>query len=64
MKQYTSITGFSTSIQNVHGVNKGQAFAICSDNVTFDVEFYTGSGTASGFGLAKDSQNNIYKLIY
>jgi len=28
------------------------------------VEFYTGSGTANGYGVAKDSANNIYKLIF
>ncbi len=29
-----------------------------------EVEFYTGSGTANGFGLAKDNKGNIYKVLF
>lgn len=62
--QYGAVTGFGTVTGNVPGVNKGQAFAICSDNSRFDVEFLTGSGTANGYGVAKDTNGNIYKMIF
>ena len=61
---YGTAAGFGSSVSNVPGVNKGQAFGVCADNVTFDVEFVTGSGTANGYGLAKDSSGNVYKLIF
>ncbi len=28
------------------------------------VEFYTGSGTANGSGVAKDNKGNIFKVIF
>jgi hypothetical protein len=62
--QYGAVAGFGTVTGNVPGVNKGQAFAICSDNTRFDVEFLTGSGTANGYGVAKDTNGNIYKMIF
>ena len=38
--------------------------------MTFDrgtsiqAEFFTGSGTANGYGVAKDNANNIYKMLF
>lgn len=61
---YGTISGFGTTVSNAPGVNKGQAFGVCTDNTTFDVEFLTGSGTANGYGLATDSAGNVYKLIF
>lgn len=61
---YGSAHGFGTGISSMPGVNKGQAFGVCSDNTTFQVEFLTGSGTANGFGIAKDSRGNVYRLIF
>jgi hypothetical protein len=62
--QYGSVAGFATTVSNLPGVNKGQAFGTCSNNDTFDVEFLTGSGTANGYGIARDSAGNVYKLIF
>lgn len=62
--QYGSVAGYSTSVGNVPGVNRGQAFATCSDNTRFDVEFFTGSGTANGYGIAKDTNGNVYKMLF
>lgn len=60
--QYGGIAGFGVGI--VPGVNKGQAFVTCSGGTTLEAEFYTGSGTANGYGVAKDSKSNIYKMIF
>ena len=62
--RYGSVTGFGTTVGNVPGVNKGQAFATCTDNTRMDVEFYTGSGMANGYGIAKDTNGNVYKMIF
>ncbi|SFF92529.1 hypothetical protein [Roseobacter denitrificans] len=62
--QFGSVAGYSTTVGNVPGVNKGQAFATCSDNTRFDVEFFTGSGTANGYGIAKDTNGNVYKMLF
>lgn len=37
---------------------------MCSDNTRFDVEFFTGSGTANGYGIAKDTNGNVYKMLF
>ena len=60
---YGTTVGFTASgIQP--GVNKGQAFATCSGGTTVEAEFYTGSGTANGYGVAKDSKSNVYKMVF
>jgi len=28
------------------------------------VEFYTGSGTANGTGVAKDNKGNVFKVLF
>ena len=62
--RYGSIAGFSITASNLPGVNRGQAFGVCTNNERFDVEFLTGSGTANGYGLASDTAGNVYKLIF
>lgn len=62
--RYGTVTGYGTTVGIVPGVNKGQAFATCSDNTRLEVEFYTGSGTANGYGIAKDTNGNVYKMIF
>lgn len=62
--QYGAASGFASSVSNAPGVNKGQAFCVCSDGTTFEVEFVTGSGTANGYGIASDSGGNIYKVLF
>jgi hypothetical protein len=46
------------------GVNRGEAFAACSGGTTIQAEFFTGSGTANGYGIARDSASNIYKMLF
>ncbi len=36
----------------------------CSRGTTIEAEFFTGSGTANGYGIARDSNANIYKMLF
>jgi len=62
--QYGSLTGVSFSTTNMPGINRGEAMAICKSGNRLQVEFYTGSGTANGLGVAKDDNGNVFKLIF
>jgi len=62
LTQYGAVSGFATGIKP--GVNRGEAFIACSQGTTMQAEFYTGSGTANGYGVAKDSNGNVYKMIF
>jgi hypothetical protein len=64
LTKYGSINGTSQSSGIVPGVNKGQAFAQCSDGNSLNAEFVTGSGTANGYGFAEDKKGNVFKLIF
>jgi hypothetical protein len=46
------------------GINRGEAMAVCKSGNRLQVEFYTGSGTASGLGVASDDKGNVFKLIF
>ena len=54
-------TGFS--VGNAASVNRGEAMLVCNNGTTIQVEFFTGSGTANGYGVAKDSNGNFYKIL-
>lgn len=54
-------TGFT--IGNMASVNRGEAMLICNKGTTIQVEFFTGSGTANGYGVAKDSNGNVFKVL-
>lgn len=45
-------------------MNRGEAIIVGNKGTIIEVEFYTGSGTANGFGLAKDNHGNIYKVLF
>lgn len=62
--QYGTLTGVSLSNTSLPGINRGEAIAICESGNRLQVEFYTGSGTANGLGVAKDEQGNVFKLIF
>ncbi|MFH1519996.1 MAG: hypothetical protein ABIE75_05470 [Candidatus Omnitrophota bacterium] len=55
-------SGFVT--QNTPGVNKGEAMLVGDKGIVIQVEFYTGSGTANGTGVAKDNQGNVFKVLF
>jgi hypothetical protein len=61
---YGPAAGYSVTAGNVPGVNRGEAFMACDQGTTVQAEFFTGSGTANGYGVAKDSSSNIYKMIF
>jgi hypothetical protein len=62
--QYGSITGMSVMSGPAPGVNRGEAFLTCTQGTTVQAEFFTGSGTANGYGIAKDSNGNVFKMIF
>jgi hypothetical protein len=64
LSQYgtTYVSGYSISTGS--GQNPGQAIAVCDNGRTLQIEFVTGAGTAHGFGIAKDNEANIYKLVF
>jgi hypothetical protein len=62
--QYGSVLGTGYSVGNVPGVNRGEAILFCDRGTKIEVEFYTGSGTANGYGLAKDTRGNLYKVLF
>ena len=64
MSQYGPVTGFGTYSGTSGGTNRGEAFLICDRSTTIQAEFFTGSGTANGYGVAKDSNGNVYKMIF
>jgi hypothetical protein len=61
---YGSTYGVVTSVNTGTGQNPGQAFLTCNQGRTIQVEFITGAGTANGFGIAKDNQGNVYKVLF
>jgi hypothetical protein len=61
---WTQVYGSTFTVKNKAGVNKGEAFLTGSNGTSMQVEFYTGSGTANGTGVAKDSLGNVYKTIF
>jgi len=62
--KYGGIAGISASAVNMPGINRGEAMAVCKSGNQVQVEFFTGSGTANGVGVAKDEHGNIFKLIF
>lgn len=59
-----AVFGTSVTTGIMPGVNKGQAFMTCSAGTTVEAEYFTGSGTANGYGVAKDSAGNVYKMLF
>ena len=61
---YAAVYGSGVTVSNVPGINRGTAFLTGSKGTNMEVEFRTGSGTASGNGVAIDNRGNIYKVIF
>lgn len=64
LSQYgsTFISGYAVSTGG--GQNMGQALANCVNGSTFQFEFVTGSGTGHGYGIAKDNNENVYRMVF
>jgi len=58
----TYLNGYSLSTGR--GQNPGRALATCKTGRVVDLEFVTGAGTAHGFGIGKDNQQNIFKFVF
>ncbi len=61
---WSTVYGSGFSMGNLPGVNKGEAMLVGNKGTVIQVEFYTGSGTANGAGVAKDNKGNIYKVLF
>ncbi|MGB5259924.1 MAG: hypothetical protein WBO34_05305 [Gammaproteobacteria bacterium] len=61
---YGPVYGVGTSGNTGTGQNPGLAFLSCSQERTIQIEFVTGAGIASGFGIAKDNKGNIYTVQF
>jgi hypothetical protein len=62
--RFGSAAGFSVATGPLPGVNKGQAFISCAQGSAIEAEFFTGSGTGNGYGVARDSNSNVYKMLF
>ena len=64
LSQYgtTYLSGYSISMGS--GQNPGQALVVCDAGRVLQIEFVTGAGTTSGFGIAKDNEDNLYRLVF
>jgi hypothetical protein len=54
----------SNTTEEVPGVNRGEIYAVCTDNTRIQGSFVMGSGTNSGTGTATDTNGNVYKLLF
>ena len=61
---WTTVYGSGFSVRNLPGVNKGEAMLVGNRGTVIQVEFYTGSGTANGTGVAKDNKGNVFKVLF
>ena len=61
---WTTVYGSGFWLGNLPGVNKGEAMVVGDRGTVIQVEFYTGSGTANGTGVAKDNKGNIFKVLF
>jgi hypothetical protein len=61
---WAQVYGAGFSVSNLAGVNRGEAMLTGPKGTVLQVEFFTGSGTANGNGVAKDNHGNVFKVIF
>lgn len=61
---WVTVYGSSYTVGNLPGINKGEAMLVGDQGTVIQVEFYTGSGTANGTGVAMDNKGNIFKVLF
>ena len=59
--KHQKLTGLPATVSGMVG---GLAIGACSNSASFQAEYYAVPGADSGFGVATDSDGNIYKLIF
>jgi hypothetical protein len=57
---YASAYGIQTSGKE----NRGQAMLFGNKGTSIEIEFLVGSGTASGYGVAKDNKGNVFRVLF
>ena len=61
---YGSLAGVIVAGGSPARQNQGRAVAVCPDGKRFEIEFLVGSGTANGHGVAKDTDGNLYRVLF
>jgi hypothetical protein len=64
MSEYGAIYLSALTVSPGGSQNPGQGLATCATGRTVQLEFVTGAGTRHGFGIAKDSDGNIFKFLF
>ncbi len=64
ISQYGAAYGYGYAVSTGTGQNPGQALAVCARGRTVQIEFVTGAGTAHGFGIGKDNEDNVYRFVF
>ncbi len=58
--RYRDVVGISFSTD---GMLKGMALGSCTNGAQFQGEYFVSPGTNNGFGVATDSDGNVYKAL-
>lgn len=61
LTKYGAVTGISSKVSGMVG---GLAIGACSNSATFQAKYYVVPTADSGFGVATDSNGNVYKIIF
>ncbi len=61
---FIQIHGTSFVNMSAPGINRGQAMLTGDQGTVIEAAFLVGSGTASGYGAAKDNRGNVFKLLF
>lgn len=64
ISQYGSAYLSGYSVSQGGGKSPGQGAMTCADGRVIQAEFLSSGSTGHGFGIAKDNQGNVYKLIF
>jgi hypothetical protein len=58
------VYGTGVTVAKMPGVVRGEAVLVGERGTVMQVEFYTGSGTGHGTGVATDNRGNVYKVLF
>lgn len=61
---WARVYGTGYSVSNLPGINRGEAVLVGNRGTVIQVEFFTGSGTANGSGVATDNKGNTFKVLF